>query len=469
MATSTHRVQLPSWVRTGEAVTVRDGNDRVIASAEKDSDGYGTFVGLTSNTSYTCRVFRPDGWNDFTITTGTSIEDSVAKTSEDNTLTGDNVLTGRLSVGEDASAANLGFYPSSHMARLTYVGSGASDNDHICHYMQTLIKGDWTNDNPASNPGILWGRSAFHATGNAAGDADGLNGIYGELIELDIRSPDATIGFAVGLAAEAAFANAAAGATLTSITSLKVNAPSRKDGATGGTAGAVRGIYLETVPTDALGATGQAYTLYAQGGLGYWAAGSFQAKTLVAADKAVSDTYALPGGRFVVQSNGAGNDVLTVQNYPGGGQTNNPIRLLAANGSTVLWSVNPSGGMTLSSTLAAKAGAQVGAGGSTYLDTTDGSGLRIDQPSAGLMGLRVKAAASPTADLTRWLSSADARLSRIDKDGRFITRVTSAPADGDLLSSEAALWFDATNGSPKLMVKAKQADGTVVTGSVTLT
>jgi hypothetical protein len=30
------------------------------------------------------------------------------------------------------------------------------------------------------------------------------------------------------------------------------------------------------------------------------------------------------------------------------------------------------------------------------------------------------------------------------------------------------LWFDSSNGAPKLMVKGKRADGTVVSGSLAL-
>jgi hypothetical protein len=44
----------------------------------------------------------------------------------------------------------------------------------------------------------------------------------------------------------------------------------------------------------------------------------------------------------------------------------------------------------------------------------------------------------------------------------------AVPADADLAAGEAAVWFDSTNGASKLMVKAKSANGTVVTGSVTL-
>ncbi len=47
-------------------------------------------------------------------------------------------------------------------------------------------------------------------------------------------------------------------------------------------------------------------------------------------------------------------------------------------------------------------------------------------------------------------------------------RVTanSAPADSSLDAGEVAMWFDKTDGAAKLMFKAKQANGTVKTGSV---
>ena len=49
-----------------------------------------------------------------------------------------------------------------------------------------------------------------------------------------------------------------------------------------------------------------------------------------------------------------------------------------------------------------------------------------------------------------------------------MTALHSAPADIDINSGMACLWFDQTNGASKLMVKAKSANGTVVTGSVAL-
>ena len=41
----------------------------------------------------------------------------------------------------------------------------------------------------------------------------------------------------------------------------------------------------------------------------------------------------------------------------------------------------------------------------------------------------------------------------------------AAPADGDLAAGDMGIWFDQSNGAAKFMVKAKQADGTVKTGS----
>jgi hypothetical protein len=48
------------------------------------------------------------------------------------------------------------------------------------------------------------------------------------------------------------------------------------------------------------------------------------------------------------------------------------------------------------------------------------------------------------------------------------TQAHAAPSDGSIQTGELALWFDQTNGAAKLMVKAKQADGTVKTAAVAL-
>lgn len=55
---------------------------------------------------------------------------------------------------------------------------------------------------------------------------------------------------------------------------------------------------------------------------------------------------------------------------------------------------------------------------------------------------------------------------RIWNDGKFSTKATTAPADGDLSANEVAFYFDPTNGSATPRWKGKQANGTVVSGSV---
>lgn len=59
-------------------------------------------------------------------------------------------------------------------------------------------------------------------------------------------------------------------------------------------------------------------------------------------------------------------------------------------------------------------------------------------------------------------------LSGFSKGGYFVTEKHAAPADGDLTAGQMVVWFDQTNGAAKMMVKAKQADGTVKTGSLAL-
>jgi hypothetical protein len=50
----------------------------------------------------------------------------------------------------------------------------------------------------------------------------------------------------------------------------------------------------------------------------------------------------------------------------------------------------------------------------------------------------------------------------------LVFKINAAPADGELAAGECALWFDQTDGAGKLMVKAKTANGTVVTAAIAL-
>lgn len=52
--------------------------------------------------------------------------------------------------------------------------------------------------------------------------------------------------------------------------------------------------------------------------------------------------------------------------------------------------------------------------------------------------------------------------------GALVTGQTFEPPDAQLAARQLAFWFDATDDAAKLMLKGKTADGTVVTGSVSL-
>lgn len=74
---------------------------------------------------------------------------------------------------------------------------------------------------------------------------------------------------------------------------------------------------------------------------------------------------------------------------------------------------------------------------------------------------------SSTGDVAQFQKASEIRA-RITAAGHFAVRANTAPLDGDLVTGEAAFWFDSTNGASKLMIKAKQADGTIKSGSVNL-
>ena len=81
----------------------------------------------------------------------------------------------------------------------------------------------------------------------------------------------------------------------------------------------------------------------------------------------------------------------------------------------------------------------------------------------------VRPGSTQTGDQYRAEDTSGNRVSGFNKSGVFFTERNTIPGDGDLVAGELTLWFDDTNGSAKLMVKAKQADGTVRTGNVALT
>ena len=83
-------------------------------------------------------------------------------------------------------------------------------------------------------------------------------------------------------------------------------------------------------------------------------------------------------------------------------------------------------------------------------------------------GIVARGKASQSGNLLEVQDSSANPLSGFTENGYFFTRKTSAPADAELSNGELALWFDSTNGAAKLMVKAKEAGGTVRTATVAL-
>lgn len=243
-------------------------------------------------------------------------------------------------------------------------------SDHIGHLFKSIVDGPWA-ESTGVDPNMAWGANIFTLFQN---DNTGLLVGWGALIEADVSSPAGmTLARIVGLQAEASFFGATAGATVTTLESLYVAQPVRKNGATAGTATNTYGLRIGPVRASNTGAT-TALGLFVQG---------------------------------LSSSAGVGQSLFQ------GAVTVNP-------------------------------------------------------QNAGDISLVLKAPATPTVDIFQVKDSTAAILSRFDKSGYFMTRKVAAPADADLAASEVSLWLDATNGAAKLMIKAKQADGTVRTGSVAL-
>jgi hypothetical protein len=111
---------------------------------------------------------------------------------------------------------------------------------------------------------------------------------------------------------------------------------------------------------------------------------------------------------------------------------------------------------------------------------TDGaSNVIMSVVSTGGVTLEPPAGSTDTPLVVRTASGSGAFAIDANGGGEFgyplranaglVIYAPSAPADGDINAGECALWFDDTNGASKLMIKGKSANGTVVTGNVTLT
>lgn len=109
--------------------------------------------------------------------------------------------------------------------------------------------------------------------------------------------------------------------------------------------------------------------------------------------------------------------------------------------------------------------------GGVSFGTANVGALSATSTNGAVVGLTVTNdtyASANVADFVSKGSGSAVTCCTISENGYFTTRKNSVPADGEVAASEVALWFDSSNGASKLMIKGKSADGTVVTGSVTL-
>jgi len=132
---------------------------------------------------------------------------------------------------------------------------------------------------------------------------------------------------------------------------------------------------------------------------------------------------------------------------------------------TVLKDGSASGALsvTASGIVAARFGSSLSNAGNTASNA-----VNIANSGTGAHSLLITRGASQTGEQIRMVDSGGAVQSRFNKDGVFMTKVTTAPADADISTSEVSITFDNTAGASKLYIKGKNAAGTVVTGSVTL-
>lgn len=138
------------------------------------------------------------------------------------------------------------------------VASGSSNT--VGFVLAPSVTGDFTGIT-GEDAGYWWGLNVFAKTGAGASDAAGLTNLYGGLIELAVLKASGTVPVARGMETGVSLFGAAAGATITQAESLRVSAPTKKNGATGGAITTAYGLFVETV---SVGSTN--FSLFVDGG-----------------------------------------------------------------------------------------------------------------------------------------------------------------------------------------------------------
>lgn len=179
-----------------------------------------------------------------------------ASLSADQTWTGKNIFQ------KGATLGNTAVDPRMPVKSSQGINPGqAGTSDHIGHLFQTIVDGPWA-ESTGNDPNMAWGTNFFTLFQN---DQNGLAVGWGGLIEADVSAgAGVTIAKITGLQAEASFFGASAGATVTTMESLYVAPPVRKNGATAGTATNTYGMRIGPVRPSNTGAT-SAYALFVQG------------------------------------------------------------------------------------------------------------------------------------------------------------------------------------------------------------
>lgn len=97
-----------------------------------------------------------------------------------------------------------------------------------------------------------------------------------------------------------------------------------------------------------------------------------------------------------------------------------------------------------------------------------GYGVSINSPVPGDILLNVAAGAGQTGDLIVAFDEDFNKVVRVLPRGAVVIAAHATPDDADIATGQMALWFDQTPSASKFMIKAKDSDGTVVTGEVAL-
>jgi hypothetical protein len=163
------------------------------------------------------------------------------------------------------------------------------------------------------------------------------------------------------------------------------------------------------------------------------------------------------GGSVTLIAGNGGNATATSGSTTNGGNGGN-VTIRAGSGGTAFNTAGTVGQVLM----------QVSGGTTVMTLSPSTQNVLIQTSAANVVGQVIKATASQSSNLQEWQDNSANILSTISENGYYTTRKNSAPADAELSSGELALWFDSTNGAGKLMIKAKTANGTVVTGQVAL-